>query len=127
MPADSYSQIAKIVLFLLGISSVIFFWLTGVRRFYLLYLGIGFCGLGISLFFSVQLPRIIALLVTLYSFVIAVIESIKDTKEKLAAFRKEQQDREIVFAEFQAAIIENEKNQNETIEKYSGDDDAPES
>jgi hypothetical protein len=43
----------------------------------------------------------------------SIIEAIKDTKERVAAFRIEQIDRETAFAEFQAALIENEKNKSE--------------
>ncbi len=116
MQTDSFALFAKITLFILGASSFIIFWLSGARKYYLLYLGFGFCGLGISLFFSVQFMRYTALLLTLYSFVVAIIEGIKDTKENLIALQKEQTERETAFAELQSALIAKENGVTETKE-----------
>ncbi len=124
MQADSFAITAKIILFFLGTMSFIVFWLSGTHKYYLLYIGFGFCSLGISLFFNKQFFVIAALLLTLYAFVIAIIEGIKDTKTRLANFRKEQEGREIAFAEFQAALIENEKKNKDNNATKVEDDNS---
>lgn len=116
--------LAKIILFFLGTISFVVYVFSGLNRNYLLYLGFGFCGLGISLFFTIAVPLFlsISLLLTLYSFIMSIIEAIKDTKERVAAFRIEQIDRETAFAEFQAALIENEKKKSEDIKSEAEED-----
>jgi hypothetical protein len=73
------------------------------NRRYLLYLGISFLLLGISLLTPTQY-RIVPMLMMLFAFVLALVTSIRSTKERFAALRHAQRNREQAFSEYLEAV-----------------------
>ena len=82
--------------------------LLGCDRSYLLYLGVGFLSLSLTLVTPVGLCWISSLLVVII-FVVALLEGIRDTRERLAKYRREEREREEAFSEFQLAIAHKDK------------------
>lgn len=104
-------NIKKFVLigtFCLGGLLVVAHFLFGQIRTYLLFLGIAFVIVGLSLLTPPPM-RWAPLLLALAAFVFAVVDSIQFTKARLKKMREEQADREAAFGEYLKAIAESEE------------------
>jgi len=94
----SLAHIAAIVTFTLTMLLVISFFLTSGRRYYLLYLGFAFAALGVSIFIP-GLLRVLPILMAVATFIMAILDGLRETRERLEAFRAQQRDRETAFAQ----------------------------
>mgnify|MGYP001382297785 CR=1 FL=1 len=111
-------SIAQIVLLTLVGACVLAFFLFGRSRGYLLYLALAFCALALSL----RLPSLFSLMaavVALVGFILALIDGTREMKERLARHRQEQREREEAFAIYMEELARLEK---ETADKETPSD-----
>lgn len=90
---------AQLILAILSGGLLLGYLLLGRTRAYLLYLGLAFLLLGISL----MLPgywRWASLLGTLVLTALAIRSAYQDTQQRMGRFRREQQERERAFGEY---------------------------
>lgn len=101
------TSFAMVLMFVLGGVLLLGYLLLRPKRRYLLTLAISFLLLGMAL----ALPApfwLIPLLLALIAFVVAVGQSINETKERIRQLRSEQLEREQAFGEFLEALARKE-------------------
>lgn len=100
------ARVACTILSGIGGILVLVYLLQGLRRSYLMFLGLGFIALGVAL----ALPKslLLTLAVALALFIMGFIDAVRDSKARLRKFRADQQQREEAFADMMQAIAKKE-------------------
>lgn len=100
---------AFITLGVLGIGVILAYLLLGRTRSYLLYLGVAFLLMGMTVMIAARPLRVTFLLLALASFVVAIIDSISDTRERIRRYREELRRREESYSELLHATAKKQR------------------
>ncbi len=105
--AETINKINTVTMFALGIVALCAYVIFRTRRIYLLFLGVSFFGMGVTMLCSFP-TYLVPLAIALLAFGKAIGESVDELKERLARMKVEEQRRETAFAEYLVTMARNE-------------------